>query len=443
MNPHISVRRGGTLSRLTALLVMGGIGLFLAGCGPQSPSFTEQPMPALGDAGGTTLPSGDATGDASNGGRPDATSSTTSGSGAAPSGNGEGLESWRPGDLTPPSQFSPGVETTGLTLVSDTSVQQANSKVDILWVVDSSGSMREEQRYLGQNFSSFINQLSRTNSDFQVGVTTTDVCDSANPSQVPMATRYCPTVDGSAQTHLRGSLVGESGKRVLTRSYADLTSRFLTYANVGVSGSSFEHGLTAAKMAIEKSLGGQNDGLVRPDAFLAVIVVSDEEDDGIGLGMTDSYSRYNYIQMGLTSYRYTSDDLIRDTLAAKGAGRFSVSAITGTRIANGSMCTSPHSQPFEEGTQYISAARKTGGIVQSICDTNWSASLASIGQDIAAQSSQVVLSHVPYVSSIKVAVNGVSSLNWTYNAGNNAIKFDTGSVPPTGANILVQYYPAP
>jgi hypothetical protein len=403
---------------------MGVVSLVMAGCGQQSPSFTDQVITPAGNSPGTPPGSGDATERASRGadGVPD---------------------SWRPGDPIPGSEVNPRVETSNLTLVSDTSVQTANSKVDILWVVDSSGSMREEQNYLGQNFSSFINQLRRSNSDFQVGVTTTDVCDSINPSQVPLAVRYCPTVDRTSQTHLKGSLVGEPGKRVLTRDFADLTARFVNYANVGISGSGFEHGLTAAKMAITKSINGKNEGLIRPDAFLAVIVVSDEEDDGIGLGMTDTYSGYNYTQMGMTSYRYTSDDMIRDTLAVKGAGRFSVSTITGTRLANGSMCSSPHSQRPEEGTQYISAARKTGGIIQSICDTNWSASLSSIGQDIAAQSSQIVLSRVPYVSSIKVTVNGTLSLNWTFNAGNNAIKFDTGTMPPAGASILIQYYAAP
>jgi hypothetical protein len=237
-------------------------------------------------------------------------------------------------------------------------------------------------------------------------------------------------------------LVGSTGQKVLTRETPDLVPRFLKYANVGISGSGFEHGLTAAKMAIQKSLAGTNENLIRSDAFLAVIVVSDEEDDGIGLGITEPGAKTNFIASGSTKYRYTSDDFIRDALATRGAGQFSVSAITGTRKADGTMCTSAHSKPTEEGTQYISAARKTGGIVQSICDENWSASLASIGQDISAQATQIVLSKVPYAPSIKVLVNGVETIKWTYNAGNNAVKFDSGMVPTTGSNIQIQYYVA-
>ena len=433
MNPSISVQLGRIQSRSAASLVLVVISLLIGGCGPQRPAFTEQDVPLSSEANGTATNAGTHEEAASSGIRSDPGSPVTQ----------DGiLESWRPGDPIPYTQITSGFETSSLALISDESTQKTNSKVDILWVVDSSGSMREEQSYLGQNFASFINQLSRTNADFQVGITTSDVCDPMSPSQVPLEFRYCPTLDGRPETHLRGSLVGETGKKVLTRSFTDLNTRFLTYANVGVNGSSFEHGLTAAKMAITKSLAGQNEGLVRSDAFLAVIVVSDEEDDGIGLGLTDAYTHNNYVQMGLTSYRYTADDMIRDALAAKGAGQFSVSTITGTRMTNGSMCAAPHSQPLEEGTQYISAARKTGGIIQSICETNWSNSLASIGQDIAAQSSQVVLSHAPYVSSIKVTVNGIPTINWTYNAGNNAIKFDSGSIPPSGSNIMVQYYEA-
>jgi hypothetical protein len=216
-------------------------------------------------------------------------------------------------------------------------------------------------------------------------------------------------------------------------------TKFVSYANVGVSGSSFEHGLTAAKMAIQKSLAGQNEGLVRADAHLAVIVVSDEEDDGIGLGMNDIYTGMNYVTSGATSYRYTADDFIRDATTLKGAGKFSVSTITGTRRASGSMCSSPHSQPREEGTQYISAARKTGGIVQSICDTNWSTSLSSIGQDIAAQSAQISLSRLPYEPSIKVFVNGVESTHWTYSRGNNSVKFEAGFLPSAGTQVRVDY----
>lgn len=46
-------------------------------------------------------------------------------------------------------------------------------KMDILWVIDNSGSMCEEQAALRQNFSRFANQLVAEGVDFNLGITTT------------------------------------------------------------------------------------------------------------------------------------------------------------------------------------------------------------------------------------------------------------------------------
>jgi hypothetical protein len=317
--------------------------------------------------------------------------------------------------------------------------QQGAGKVDILWVVDVSGSMAEEQSYLGANFDAMISALSTSGHDFQTAITTTDVCQSTQPPT--LAERVCPVdYGGSAATHLRGSFVGDAGNKVLSSGDANLIDKFNEYVSQGIDGSGFEHGLEAARLAIQKSLNGQNEQLVRNDAFLAVIVVSDEEDDGIGLWKTDAYTGRNFHADGLTDFKFTEDDMISYLQTVKGAGNFSVSAIAPTKLANGSLCSAPHSQPAEEGTQYIKAAQKSGGILQSICDTNWNVSLAEIGFDIDAQITQVVLPTQPDVATIKVKVDGVLTSEWTYNAGNNAVKFNAGHVPAVGAQIKITYY---
>ena len=237
--------------------------------------------------------------------------------------------------------------------------------------------------------------------------------------------------------------MGDAGRRVLKRGDADLFARFPAYANVGINGSGFEHGLKAAEMAIAKSLNGTNEALVRSNAFLAVIVVSDEEDDGIGLGINEPGKTTNYVSQGLTTFRYTDDDFIGYLRQAKGEGKFSVSTITGTRNPDGSMCTSSHSRPWEEGTQYIKAAQKTGGIVQSICEPDWNDALAQIGLDLNAQQSQITLEPNPDIATIKVWVDQVLTTEWTYNQGNNAVKFNTNAVPAPGARIKIEYYRVP
>jgi hypothetical protein len=70
-------------------------------------------------------------------------------------------------------------KTTTFSLLADSqNFQQAaetvNNKIDILWVVDNSGSMDSLQANLNRNFSSFINNFQSKGFDFQLGVTTTD-----------------------------------------------------------------------------------------------------------------------------------------------------------------------------------------------------------------------------------------------------------------------------
>lgn len=400
-----------------------------------SPSGSNGTAAAGAGAGGTASAAGGATaggaGGATAGGAggtagSGATGSTAGGTATTAGGAGNGSGSGNEGTVT-------------LNLHTVETVQKDGGKIDLLWVIDNSASMAPEQDNLAANFNSFITELADAHVDFQAAITTTDVCQATMPGDLTQ--RVCPVNNygGSAATHLRGSFFGDAGRKVLKNTDADLVSRFNTYVKQGTGGSNFEHGLTAVQLAVEKSLSGENEALIRPDAFLAVIVLSDEEDDGIGLNMTDGFSGHNYWTDGVTRYRYTSDDLVTYLQTAKGAGKFSVSGIVGTRNADGTLCTSNVASPREEGTQYIAAAQKTGGIIRSVCDLNWGDSMTQIGKDVAAQATQVVLPTKPDAATIVVTVNGVVNTDWTYNTANTAIKFNTGKVPAVGAAIKVTY----
>ncbi len=299
--------------------------------------------------------------------------------------------------------------------------------------------MSEEQAYLATNFDSFINKMKSTGIQFQTALTSTDICDPYNA-----LTPECPASFGGAfETHLQGRFVGTAGRTVLKDSDADLVSKFNAYAKMGVSGSGFEHGLRGAHLGIEKSLSGANQALIRSNAFLSIIVISDEEDDGIGLSLPEGGRGRNFTAEGLTNYKYTHNDFISYVNGVKGKGNFAVTAITGTRDQAGNLCTSAHSRPTEEGTQYINAAKATGGSVQSICEANWSQSLAEIGQDLTAQISQIALQKTPYVPSLLLKVDGATVTTWEYIAGSNSIKFLANSTPPPGSQISVTYLAAP
>ncbi len=327
-----------------------------------------------------------------------------------------------------------------------TSIVKSQREVDLLWVVDTSNSMAEEQTLLAEGFQEFVAGLQNLNIRFQTALTSTDVCESLSDGSQKV-TPECPTMSGrNPKTRLRGSFVGDKGRTVLKGTDPDVLSKFTSYAkSLGVEGSGFEHGLSAANQAVKKSLLGLNEPFIRKDAFLSVIVVSDEEDDGIGLGLFDKSSNINYVAEGLTNWRYDHRDYIRDMEAVKGPGNFSVNAITGTRDNNGALCSSPSGSPVEEGTQYIAAAKATGGNIESICSKKWDTLLKKIASNLKTQISQIKLIDSNVIkNTIEIYVDG-DALNpkyWSYIAEQNSVSFSTFYNPPLGSKIEIKYLTA-
>jgi hypothetical protein len=330
---------------------------------------------------------------------------------------------------------------------STVSVVKTQREVDVLWVVDTSGSMGQEQAALAAGFQEFVSGLQSLNIRFQTALTTTDVCESEN-NGAQKITPECPVASGgNTSTRLRGSFVGDVNRTVLKGEDADILEKFSLYAgSVGTQGSGFEHGLSAATHAVKKSVTGVNEPLVRRDAFLSIIVVSDEEDDGIGLGLFDRAANINYVAEGLTYWRYDHRDFTRDLDAIKGSGNYSVNAITGTRDAQGALCSSAFGTPIEEGTQYIAAAKATGGNVESICSSNWNALLTQIATNLKTQISQIRLMDEGVVEkTIEIFVDGqrLSRKFWTYRPTQNTVSFSSLYTPPLGSKIEIKYYAAP
>ena len=171
---------------------------------------------------------------------------------------------------------------------SSIQIEEGCTKVDFLFVIDNSGSMADNQTNLVNNFPNFITgiQNTLTNVDeYQVGVITSD--------------GYSPNVAGCTQL---GGLVVETGGNNSSNQtcgpYAaggnymteqdDLTTQFACAARVGTSGSAFEQPMRAVEIAVNKDLGGAgqcNEGFLRDDALLVLVIITDEWD---GPGDPDS-----------------------------------------------------------------------------------------------------------------------------------------------------------
>ncbi len=152
--------------------------------------------------------------------------------------------------------------------------------MDIMFIVDDSGSMEQEQGNLATNFPMFADVLSSYEVepgrplDYRVAVTTTgrtvSYSISSGPITLPMTEtgRNGAFVDGAGST-----------RRWLERSDVNMASMFAQRARVGITGPGFEMALLMTQMALrERVTDGTNAGFLRDDALLAVVMITDEND---------------------------------------------------------------------------------------------------------------------------------------------------------------------
>ncbi len=170
--------------------------------------------------------------------------------------------------------------------------------VDILWVIDNSDSMREEQTNLTINFPTLIEALTQPPDldrdgmpdwlpveDLRMGVVTTDL--GTAPHSVPGCSA---SGDGAALLSATRSIDPSCAGVTLAPSpwleyhagddRDQLARRFACMARVGTGGCGLEQQLEAARRAIteETAPGRPNEGFLRSDSLLAIIFVTDEED---------------------------------------------------------------------------------------------------------------------------------------------------------------------
>ncbi|MBA3501177.1 MAG: hypothetical protein M4D80_35065 [Myxococcota bacterium] len=160
--------------------------------------------------------------------------------------------------------------------------------IDILFVIDDSGSMKEEQDSLRANFSRFIGVLESLDGglpNVQIGVITPNLGVTAIDGSKGPQIGNCLDSDNE-----RGELrtLGLGGPRFLRdvaragggrdTNYGaqTLAQAFSQLADVGSTGCGIEQHLEATKRALDGN--PVNAGFVRDGAYLAVILIADEDD---------------------------------------------------------------------------------------------------------------------------------------------------------------------
>jgi len=165
-----------------------------------------------------------------------------------------------------------------------------NRDIDILFVIDNSGSMAEEQAGLVRNFPTFVNVLEQIQGglpNVHMGVVSSD-----------MGTLNVPTGDAACSDSDQGNLL--KGDPDLPNQCAQVTGNFISdldvnadgireqnftgtladaftcTATLGKNGCGFEQHLESMKAALNNN--PVNNTFLRPNAYLAVIIIADEDD---------------------------------------------------------------------------------------------------------------------------------------------------------------------
>ncbi len=286
--------------------------LALAACGDTAtpPGFSSGP--AVTSAAETT--SGSSTGDSSSTGPAD-DSASSSGSTSTSGGTLDVGTAMDFGPVQPPG---------------------CKGKVDILFVISRQGTMVTEQTQLLASFPGFIDTIEQKLEGFDVHILTAnpdgrwpgqDVCETGDglckdyfPNCGPTAIDYqcgvypelkteCDEVLGAGLTFNTGGSAANKqcdlhgGHRYIVGDDPDMASAFECIAKVGTSGDDLMgDAMIAALSSKLNGPGGCNEGFVRDDALLVVVLISDTEDD--------SFSWYNHQENAILAAKGDPDSVV-------------------------------------------------------------------------------------------------------------------------------------
>ncbi len=313
------------------------------------------------------------------------------------------------------------------------SVAYVPRKVDILWVVDSSGSMASSQTNLANNFQQFIQDFQTKNFDFHMAVTDTG----------GYLDNHYNTLTRSAWR--QGTASPYSGVAVMDKNTPNLSTVFAKNIKTGTTGTGDERAFSSFKKSLENN---NNNGFLRPGAFLAVIIVSDEDDFSHydwNAGISSYYFTENYADANMFSVQSFKDYLttLTGSTPANAANNFTVHTIS----ARDQACVNTLGNAGQKISQrYPALSSATGGLAASIC-APMSGVLDQLSKKTIELAATFQLDREPYVDTLRVVVDGTTSAQsavcgWTYDAASRVISFHGSTcIPAAGASVQIFFEP--
>ena len=274
---------------------------------------------------------------------------------------------------------------------TDTWVQGERPRgVDVLWVRDDSATMTEEQDLLLEAAEAFVTGLSQADVDFHLAMVSTDV-----------------------ENQAAGTLLGP----VLTPDHADLAAAWEELLAVATTGSRDEHGIAAALVAADPT---QLPEFARADADLEIVFFSDEDDHG----------------------ETETADVLQALQDARPGVVVRVTAIVGDAPEG---CASLQAAA-DPGFRYLALQELTGGLRESICSPDYGPLLNRVGLHALGMVDRFLFNNFPDPSSLEVYVDDEpvpanTEPGWTYEIGDNSLRFDNDAIPAPGATVYAVYKP--
>ena len=262
--------------------------------------------------------------------------------------------------------------------------QESLSGLDLLFVVDATPSMAEEQDALSLAANELLNGLLGWQLSWQIGVVSMDLRE---------------------QGQLRGR------PWVITPHAPDPGQALRLALQVGSSGLPPSAGMEAALLALDPE-NTANLGFRRPDAALHVVFVSDGDDQ--------------------SAAEVDSTFLAWMQAEAEASGRRAVASAVVGDVPGGCEGEAGSATP---GTRYAAVSSALGGVVQSVCAGSFSdvaSQISLLGQE---GRREFVLQAEPLPDSLRIFVDGTRATNWTLEG--TTVLFE--EAPPAGADIRADY----
>lgn len=293
---------------------------------------------------------------------------------------------------------SPFKNDTGGPIVDAPTVYACDT-VDILFVVDNSGSMFQEQQNLVASFPQFIQQIEAIQpkiKNYHVGVVSVDV--GAGPYTYTGSSCKPGGDEGKLQHAAVGAGCTGTYPKFLEGPSSTVAQDLGCIAALGIDGCGFEQQFEAALQALKSQ--PENDGFLRKNAPLAIIFISDEDDcsaadlsifdpDTSKLGSLKTrcvahLGLLKPVQEYVAAFKALKDDPKRLVVAA-------ITGPPGTVVIDESkfagqepICSSTQFGEAAAGNRFADLVAAFGdrGVQRSLCDGDMAQALSVIGKAI-------------------------------------------------------------